>query len=95
MTQENEAINKLQNDLHILHFHELGAGQLAEKLIEIGYRLVIPSKLTVLSDEEIITAIESDPKRTCGWTTYISPRDRLLVRTQRDFNLKQLGVEEK
>ena len=41
-------IEKLAQDLRFNHFHTIGAGLLAEKLVDLNYRQVSPERLTVL-----------------------------------------------
>jgi len=47
-----EAVDKLANDLRGLRFHQIGAGELAEHLIKLGYLPIEPVQLEVLTKEE-------------------------------------------
>lgn len=50
---EQQVIDKLANDLRGCDFHNIGAGELAERLFAIGYRLIPALKVLGVGDEEI------------------------------------------
>ena len=82
-----DKLDALSNDLRILHFHEKGAGLLAEDLIELGYRKIEGAELLfeppLLNMGEFLAWLEDN--NIGGWNYRSGELNR---EAQRDSDIK-------
>lgn len=81
-------IEKLAQDLRILHFHQIGAGALAEKLIDLGYSR--PVELTLISDEEIKAWLKQEQEN--DEESYEKYASQLGIHIQDAINIARFGA---